>query len=203
MNKSHILCVDVETSGIAFNGRTPVYDESSKEQYAVIQLAAVLLHKTSLREVSSFSRFIRFNSKIFNWSISAQNVHGKSIPFLDKNGVEEKEAAYEFFQWLDSNDIDCFKPIFLMGHNVRSFDAFFLKDMFDRHSLRLQFAARTFDSAALCLLHDVDDSTELFKKLGIVRGNNHDALEDVRATAEAFRRTKKVIHEKSSVSSLL
>lgn len=189
-NSDFLVFCDVETSGVSFAGNDPSFDPFKRERFSIVSLAAVITDR-SFRVIDEFYSLSKFDSSIFTWQIKAQQIHGLSISFLAKEGVEQWKLADDFNHFLLKNSIDTSRAIHFVGHNFRGFDFYFIDFLMGRFSKPLKFAGRCFDSNSLCLLTGTNDSTELFEKLGISREQPHNALSDCKATIEAFKKMTK------------
>lgn len=166
-----LLVVDVETTGL---------DPSAD---CLVQIASCMLSRKDLREEAHFVTYVRPDSPI---SAEAQAVHGltetdlASAPSLDR-------AVRAFAEYAHSDAILC-------GHNV-SFDVAFLRNAYRRVGLQYPFDYHTVDlwSIAFFILAAQRtslpsyDLNALCSHYGIKRGSRHDALEDVRASADILR----------------
>lgn len=171
MLPKRLIVVDVETTGI---------DPSTD---SIVQIASCILDPSDLQEERSFSSYVHPESRI---SPEAKAIHGLSqerligAPTLD-------QTIREFDRFAPQDGLLC-------GHNV-AFDIAFIKNaykkvglqyVFDYHSVDLWSLAFFILSARQASLASYDLSS-LSRYFGVKRGTKHDALEDVRATADILR----------------
>ena len=120
--------------------------------------------------------------------MKAEAVHGMSKEYLEKHGVDEEDAVMDILEFLMEH-LDITKPIFVLGHNVGTFDLPFLKDLLYRHGVeKIKFGHRCFDTFSLSMgTIKEHDSNMLFKRLGFADRNDHNALDDAKMALASFR----------------
>jgi len=171
MLPKRLLVIDVETTGL-----DPATD-------SLIQLASCVLSRKELREERSFSSYVRPETPI--------QPHAKAVHGLSNEDLTDAPAVgsviRRFAEYAPSDAIIC-------GHNV-AFDVAFLKAAYKSVGLTYSFDYHTLDlwSIAFFVLGAQRialpeyNLTNLCKLYGIRRSSKHDALEDVRATAQVLR----------------
>lgn len=189
--QSKYLVIDLETSGIR------------PWENAIIQIGALALD-SELDIVASFNKFVKFpeNKK---WDLEAAKVHGLTVEFLEKNGINHESLGSEFLSFVKDNFKD--KPI-LIGQFL-PFDYSFLDMVFEEAfpdtGLFQNVLSRNFiDTKSLAsfynLLKDIEGSPSMFVEtslskpsglidtLGLKRQdyNSHDALGDCMATRDVL-----------------
>jgi DNA polymerase III epsilon subunit-like protein len=118
--------------------------------------------------------------------MKAQAVHGLTLEYLEENGLDEQEAVvvianFILKYWGPDN------AIMTLGHNVATFDIWFLKRLMRRHGIELRFGNRHVDTSTVGFVNfETYTSDQLFEQLGIVRAE-HNALEDAKASLESAR----------------
>lgn len=164
----YIVCWDVETTGL-----------NPKEDF-IIQLAVSKFDKTTFEEIVGKKWYIK-PAHAYSISPSAQAVHGLSKEFIDANGVYFKEIAQEFFDLIKDSD--------LLTYNGNTFDIKFLNEECRRWSIDLPiYGKRFYDAFAMeCRFHPRNLSQVYKNYTGKDLEGAHDALSDVRATAEVFK----------------
>ena len=171
MLPKRLLVIDVETTGLE-----PGTD-------CVIQLASCVLGRKDLREEKFFSSYVRPQTHIQAY---AEAIHGLSIEDL-KDAPDISSVIRSFADYAPLDVIIC-------GHNV-AFDVAFLKAAyatvgftypFDYHTLDL-WSIAFFVLAAQRVSLPEYNLTSLCELYGIKRSVKHDALEDVRLTAQVLR----------------
>ena len=163
--EGNIVIFDVETTGLA-----AAEDE-------IIQLAAVRLGPKGC-ETASFARFLQAEKSVGD----SEAVHGFSDEFLKTAGEDPRIVLQDFVGFAAGAVI--------AGHNV-GFDIGMLRAQAGRLGLDLQnFAADYFDTLDLC--RRFYPGLASYKLLALAENFSlpprkaHDALEDVRMTADLF-----------------
>jgi len=167
-----LLVIDLETTGI----------EPSTD--SIVQIGSCLLSQEDLSEERFFCTYVKPTSPM---SSEARAVHGIDEAML-RNAPDLREAIYAFAEYAPPDAIVC-------GHNV-AFDVAFLKKgysavgvpyPFDYHTLDV-WSVAFFMLAASCVRLPSYNLTALSDFGGYRRKEQHDALEDARATAAVLRR---------------
>ena len=171
--KDYIVCWDVETTGL-----------NSKED-SIIQLAAIKFHKDSFRIIDSKCWYIK-PAHAYTISPQAQEGHGLTKEFIDKNGVYFKDIAQEFFSMIEDAD--------LLTYNGNSFDIKFLNEASRRWNLSLPCSGKKFyDAYSMECRFTPRNLSSMYKKYtGEDLEDAHDALGDVRATIAVFNKQMEV-----------
>jgi DNA polymerase III epsilon subunit family exonuclease len=177
MHYTHLLVLDVETTGL---------DVASN---SIVQIGASLLDRTSLREEAIFETFVKPTTPM---TPQAFGVHGiKDEDLAAAPSVAEALTALAAFVP---------KHALLCGHNV-SFDAGFIKAACTQNNIAYPFHYHSLDtwSVAFFVLGARGVALESYKldalcaHYNIPKAAKHDALGDVRATAEVLRNLSKSI----------
>lgn len=166
-----LLVIDTETTGL-----DPTSD-------ALVQLAAVALDPNNLAELAAFSTLIRTDKPI---SDAAYAVHGLATSDLEA-APDLTAALTKFRKFADPNAV-------ISGHNV-AFDYAFLRNAYAQLGWIFPFDYHILDIWSLAFFILGADGIDLPKYsldhlcslYGIRRGPRHDALEDVRASAQVLR----------------
>ena len=126
------------------------------------------------------------------WDSKAQDVHGLTKDYLEKNGVEEEEALVMMLEFIMKH-VDIKKPLYCLGHNVMSFDIPFFRDMLFRYNVEgIKFGHRHFDTFALSMgTVKEHDSNQLFKCVGLKSREEHNSLTDAKYALDTYRRINK------------
>lgn len=171
--KRDIIMIDFETT----DGR-PNYAKP-------IQLAAVLLDKTTLKEKKSFVSYI--HQDMTDADPRASKVHGISQNDLS-DAPKEQEVMQKF---LDTFGTDLFLSCF-----TTLLDMKMLETMMNSigHDL-MEYDYHILDLWPIIYIHfvkqgrgDIYRSEETFKEFGLPSRGDHDALEDCRHSAEVLRK---------------
>lgn len=179
------LGVDCETSSMSFG-----IDPSTGCQ--MVSIGLIISDTKTYEELDSLYLEIKWNGES-EWSSYAEKIHGLSKEHLEEHGMDEEEAAIQITEFILKH-FNPNKGIPLMGHNVSSFDRFFLRGLLEKFEIELKFSHRNIDSFTLGLIAlDAYDSDELFRTVGLPYRGQHDALEDIRYTLKAVRVIRKLI----------
>lgn len=172
-----LLVLDLETTG-----RDP-------EQHSTIEIGAVLLDKSSLNELKSFSVLVK-RQETNGTESRAMQLHGRSLADIQR-GQEASDAVREFLEKFGTDYL-------IAGWNV-AFDIEFLRallrrtgngDLFyavDYHRVDVWSIAQFLKSIGW-FQNDVSSLSCLCEELGLPRSLTHSGLEDARLTATALRR---------------
>lgn len=171
MLAKRLLLIDLETTGL------------DPQRDSVVQIASCLLAKEDLREERWFESLVRPETTMVE---DAREIHGLSDNELAA-APSLAEAIDRFARYAPSDAIVC-------GHNV-GFDVSFLKQAYSRLGRDYPFDYHTVDIWSLAFFvlgaEGVPSGSFTLNKLcalyGIPRGREHDALEDVRASATVLR----------------
>lgn len=182
---SKFLAVDCETSSLSFG-----IDPSTNCQ--MVSIGLIVSDVKTFEEIDSLYLEIKWNGES-DWSEYAEKIHGLSKEYLEENGVDEEEAAILITEFIMKH-FNVKKGITLLGHNVASFDRFFLRSLLIKFEIDLKFSHRNIDSFSLGLVVlDAFDSDELFRTLELPFRGKHNALEDVRYTLKSVRVIRKIV----------
>lgn len=185
------LCVaDVETSGLSYNTLDP------SDGYQIVSFGAIIVDAHTLEELDNLYLTCQWNGAS-TWSDGAEKVHGLSKEYLSEHGLPEDEFVATIAEWLysyfppdgDANE----RVVKFAGQNFRSFDHYFIKNLFDKYSLPLRAGSRFVDTSTLgYVIFGCYDSDELFKLLGFDSRSSHNALDDARMSLEAIRVARQI-----------
>lgn len=186
----YVLAFDSETTGVAVGQLDPT-TRADGEYYQMVSAAFILADVKTLKPIDRLYVEIKWNGES-RWESGAESVHGLSKEYLEKNGMSEEEAVVEIGNFL----LKYYSPesdIRLLGHNVATFDRYFLSHLFERHGIKLKFGNRHIDSFALGVtLLEAYNSDDLFETLGMKSRDAHNAMEDTEMTLKAVRMMKKM-----------
>ena len=131
------------------------------------------------------------------WTDDAQKVHGLSVEYLDKNGLTNEQVACAIGNlihkhWPPTSDFSFQRNVRCLGHNVATFDIWFMRQLLDEFHIMFPTGSRFIDTSSIAFsTFGCFTSTEAFELLGLTR-TKHNALEDARASLE-FVRTVRVL----------
>jgi hypothetical protein len=189
----YLLAIDCETSGLFFNEDDPSFNSSTKEYYQAVSFGLVVANAEKLTPVEELYVEIQWDRKSL-WSEKAESVHGLSKEYLDKHGISTKNAVEEIGNliikyWGPANSIR------LLGHNVATFDIWFLRRLMRSEGINLHFGNRHVDTSTLGYIAlNVFNSDDLFKQLGLPVRDKHNALDDAKYALETARRIRKIFN---------
>jgi DNA polymerase III epsilon subunit-like protein len=185
------LALDTETSGAIWGELGNTF-----ERFQVLSWGLIIFEMETLKEVETAYLEVKFNADDYEWTKSAENVHGLSIEHLEQNGITEEEAAIEIasllLKYFGPND-----EIMMLGHNV-DFDIKGLKHLMKKFGIELKISHRKFDTVgAGWIALGVYNSNELFDVCGFSERGAHNALEDIRMTLDAARTIRELVQTSS------
>lgn len=182
-----ILAIDCETSGLSFDQEA----NDITKGFQSVSWGIIVSDVKTLKPIDSLYVEIQWNG-VDQWTNKAEKVHGLSREYLAENGVTEEQAAEEIAAMI-ADHFDPEDSIVCLGHNVARFDIPFLKKLLFKYGFEFKFAHRCIDTCGMgIVLLGAYDSQQIFDKLGIKRGEVHNALEDIQATLKAARMIKKM-----------
>lgn len=191
------LAIDAETSGIAFGSVDPTYDVNSGEAFQALSFGLIVANVHTLQPIDELYVEIKFDGENYTWSEGAQRVHGMSREYLEANGLPRPEAAQKIVTFIEKyfGPISQIRKICLLGHNVATFDRYFLIDLLQSIDAVPQFGNRHIDTFSLgVVVLSAFSSDELFDTLGMVRDpENHNALQDAKYALKAARMIHKFL----------
>lgn len=187
-----LLGLDCETGGVAMGCDDPSYNPKTGQIFPSVSWGFVVLDGVTMKEVEHLYVEIKVADD-YSWEPKTESVHGLTKQHLEKNGITEEEAVMKIANLI----IKYWGPdgyINLLGHNVM-FDKWFLQRLMRRQGIELKFSNRLCDTNGLgYLLFNSFTSDDLFELLGLKERGAHNALEDIRLTAEAVRRIRKIMN---------
>lgn len=180
-----ILAMDCETSGLTFNGDDPSVG------YQSLSWGLIVADAEKLKPIEELYVEIKWDG-VSKWNRKAEKVHGLSVSYLEQNGVSEEEAVTR----MGSLILKYWGPkncIHTLGHNVVTFDLWFLKRLFRKYDINLRFGNRHYDTNSIgWVALNSFTSQQFFESAGIKYGKVHNALTDARNALEATRRVRMV-----------
>lgn len=192
-----LLIVDAETSGLAYNEDDPSYDSVTQKEYQAVSWGFVVASAITLKPIEELYVEVKWNGES-EWSKEAERVHGLSLKHLEANGVSSEEAALMIGKLIlkywgpDS-------PVTLCGHNVMTFDAWFLKRQLRRHGLnKIKFGSKNVDTNAIGFAAwQTHNSDDLFAAVGLPErdATKHNSLDDARSCLQVLRVTRGIFQQ--------
>lgn len=191
-----LLAVDCETTGLTFG-----VDDPSIGHQAVSWGMIVTDFKT-LKPIDELYVEIKWNAeskaarkKDPSFGKRAEEIHGLSYEYLEKNALSEEEAVVEIMNFLLPHwgPTSC---IPLLGHNVVTFDLWFLKRTTRPYGIELKHGSRHYDTNTISgICWGEFNSDDLFTACGLGEREAHNALEDARNSLESARLTRMIFNE--------
>lgn len=196
----YILAVDVETTGMSWLQGDP------SKGHQVVSFGAIVADAETFEEIEHKYVEVKWTKESEDaleqnpsFGRDAEKVHGLTREYLNEHGVTEEEAAAELGELIMkywSTDV----TVQLLGHNVATFDLFFIRNLLHKHGLTFKFASRMYDSHSLGAgTVGAVNSDQLFAALGFDDRNDHNSLEDARMSLEAFRIIRKLWTKKVGI----
>jgi DNA polymerase III epsilon subunit-like protein len=121
--------------------------------------------------------------------MGAQKVHGLSLEYLEEHGMSTTDAVVEIAglilrHWGPSS------PVVLLGHNVATFDMWFLKRLLRSEGIEVRFSNRTICTNSIGYsVFSTFNSDDVFEQVGcaVRDGSKHNALDDARMSLQVVR----------------
>jgi DNA polymerase III epsilon subunit-like protein len=175
----HLLVIDFETTGL----------DPRIRKHQPISAGAIVIERKTLVSVEEIYLECAFDETQFEWTQSAERIHGLSIDYLSSK-PSMQDAATELLRLLVKywNQGDA---ITLVGHNPH-FDSKCFNIWMDSIDVKVRQSHRKLDTFSVGFaVFGAETSDDFFKHVGVVR-NSHNALEDAKATVEGIRLARKV-----------
>ena len=187
------LFIDFETSGIAYNSEDPTHDPISGDTYQAVSVGLVVANAQTLKPIEDLYVEIKWNGKS-KWDKRAEAVHGLSLAHLEEFGVDEEDAVLEIGSlilkyWGPES------PVCLGGHNVATFDKFFLNRLLRTHGIVVRFGSKTIDTNAIGFAtFGTHNSDDLFAEIGLPDRDpeHHNALVDAQNALTTVRTVRQL-----------
>ncbi len=184
-----ILALDSETTGLAYNSDDPSYDPVTGKTYQSVAWGFIVADAETLKSIEELYVEIQWDGES-EWNTKAEAIHGLSREHLKKNGLTAEQAVEVIGDliirhWGPTNSIRT------LGHNVVTFDLWFLKRLFRKFDIELKFGNRHVDTSSIGFVNwKTFNSDDLFDVIGMPTRGEHNALDDARFALEAARRTR-------------
>jgi DNA polymerase III epsilon subunit-like protein len=188
-----ILALDCETTGLAYGSDDPSYNAATNQSYQAISWGLIVVEAARMKTIEELYVEVQWDGKS-EWMSSAEKVHGMSKEYLAKNG-KTPEQAVELIANLVVDYWGPSSPICLLGHNVTTFDRYFLLRTMREQGIELKLGNRHIDTFSVGFgTFGTFNSDELFEAVGLpVRDpNKHNALVDAQNAVAAVRTTRAI-----------
>lgn len=172
MNK-YLVSYDVETTGL------------SPQNDFIIQLSCIKIEKDTFNEIDRRDWYIK-PAHAYTIDPKATEVHGLTKEFIESNGKTIKEIADDFLNLIDGCDF--------LTYNGNTFDIQFLYKDFNMFGYDLKLENRMFyDAYAMeCTFRPRNLSSIYHDYTGKILDGAHNAIKDVEATIEVFKKQKEL-----------
>jgi len=187
---SKFLCMDSETSGVAFDSADPTHNSNTGETYQSISWGLVVVDSVTLTPIDKLYVEIKWNG-VSTWSSQAEQIHGLSKQHLDQHGMDEQDAACEIASFI-LDHFDSNTSVNVAGHNVATFDMAFMRQLLSKYGIMFKCSHRFIDTNSIGFAaFDTYTSDQLFELVGIER-KQHNSLEDAMAVVRVLRVTRQL-----------
>lgn len=191
-----LLAIDCETTGLNFNSMF-----GADEGHQAVSWGMIIADAVTLKPIEELYVEIKWNEyskaarqKDSSFGRKAEQIHGLTFDYLEKNGIKESEAVLQMGQlivkYFGTNKITT------LGHNVHYFDLPFLRSMFLRHGIELKFGNRHVDTNTVGFVnYNTFNSDDMFEYMGFEQRTTHNALDDIKMSLETARQTRKIMEK--------
>jgi DNA polymerase III epsilon subunit-like protein len=195
----YLLAMDCETTGLCTNQDDPTHNPDTGERHQAVSWGLIVADSTTLKPIEKMYVEIKWNPTSkkqqkadSQWGTRAEQIHGLTQAYLEKNGVDEEDAVVQMGEmilkyWGPTGNIRC------LGHNVHTFDMPFFRDLFRRHGVPLKFGNRHYDTNSIGFATFMTyNSDDLFEAVGFEHRGDHNALTDAEQALESARIVRKI-----------
>ncbi len=194
-----LLVIDCETTGLCFSAENPVFNPATGERHQAVSWGLIVADAKTLRPIDRVYVEIKWNKESKRQKKSdpsfggrAEQVHGLTYEYLEKNGLTEEEAVEKIGNLIITH-FGPSNPLKTLGHNVHLFDVPFLRDLFERTGVPLTFGNRHYDTNSMGFAtFGTFNSDDLFELVGCPKRDDHNALTDAEQALEATRIIRKI-----------
>jgi oligoribonuclease (3'-5' exoribonuclease) len=182
------LLIDWETTGAEFG-------TDSSKRFQGIAFGAIIFNTSTFEEVESIYREVQYDATKYEWTETAEKIHGLSREHLAANGVTREQACVDLFT-LILKYIGAGNKVLLAGHNC-GFDADFTNQLATDHGIDLVLHHVMLDSSSLAFALITEYKSDVVFELlgGIDKRGLHNALEDARASLAVFRNARQIFEK--------
>lgn len=187
----YLLAVDAETTGLCFGGHNVAYNSKTGEKYQMVSVGLIVVNADNLKPVKELYIEIQWDGKSI-WSPGAEKIHGLSKDYLKSNGKTSEEACVEIAELL----LNYWGPngvISLLGHNVATFDKFFIDQLLTDHGINIKFGSRHIDTHSIAFsCFGTYNSDDAFEYVGVESRGAHNALDDAHASLKVAQTARQL-----------
>lgn len=185
----YVLACDCETTGLFYDCDNKAYNAQTGEHYQSIAWGFIVADAQTLEPVETLYLEIKWDGEAL-WDENAEEVHGLSKQYLKQNGITPLQAS-EQIEVLTKKYWKHYEPICLLGHNVYSFDSWFLNHLMESNGKKLRISGRSIDTFSLGKIAlGAFNSSQLFEQLGLGNRGVHNALEDTEMALASAKQIK-------------
>lgn len=190
----YFLAIDCETSGMSFGTDDPSINTKTGQVYQSVSWGLIVVDATTLKAVEELYIEIKWDGES-EWDKRAEKVHGLSLAHLEEHGMTSEEAVVAIAglilkYW--GPDV----PVCLAGHNMQTFDMFFLKRLLRSQGIEIKFGNRHIDTNSIGFgVYQTYNSDDLFDVVGCAKRDKHNALDDARNVVRVIRVTRSLANE--------
>lgn len=138
------LAVHVDTTGINFE------DADVSKGYEIVAIC-LMVCDTDFNVLDSITLY---NSCVDEGALrQTSKYHNITRAVLDEKGLEEEEFVKQIVEFIiehffpsEESDYEFYSPIKCLGHNVATFTLPFIKSLFTKYSLSINFSINTLDT---------------------------------------------------------
>ena len=189
----YILAMDCETTGLKFNSDDP------SDGHQALSWGLIVADAHTLKPVEELYVEIKWNAESLarrkqdpTFGIKAESIHGLTFNYLEEHGVTEEEAVIQMVSLI----MKYFgtKNIRTLGHNVATFDIWFMKRLTRAFEIPLKFGSRNVDTSTIGFVaFETYTSDQLFDMLGFDKRKAHNALDDAKMSLAAARQLRVIV----------
>ena len=178
-----LIAMDCETTGLCFNGDDPSVGNQS------LAWGMIIADAVTLKPIDELYVEIKWDGES-EWADRAEKLHGMSRAYLEENGMTEEEAVIKIGNFI-AKHFGTDNKLCCLGHNVATFDIWFLKRLFRKFGVDLRFGNRHVDTSSIGFVNwELFNSDQLFEMVGFDPRGKHNALDDARMSLESARITR-------------
>lgn len=175
-----LLVLDSETSGSTFGG----YEETFSK-YQAISFGAIIADNTTFKPVAKLYFTVKFDGSKYEWTESAEKIHGLSREQLEAEGLDNEEAAATLAEFI-LNHFGTGKVMFA-GHNPW-FDIEAMRQLLEPHGVMPDLYHVVIDTSGSAFVAiGKYRSNDVFRTFCGERQEKHNALDDAEMTLNVLQ----------------
>lgn len=180
-----VLAADCETSGMSYNHLDP------STGFQSVSWGLIVADAQTFKPIEKLYVEIKWDGKS-EWKEDAEKVHGLTREHLEQNGLTKEEAAVAignliYKHWPPNSDFSFQRNVRMLGHNVRSFDYYFMKQLLEPFGIMFSTGNRFIDTSSIAFAAlNCYNSDDAFDLVGVKR-DTHNALADAQASLDVVR----------------